>query len=326
VAIKQLRKDMSSVFLKELDALTSTRGSNHPNIVYVLGAFRLEDNGVQTPNLLFPRACGSLRQLFRGSLDDHLNHNQYKDLWGQFEGLASALEYLHDECSTAHRDIKSSNVLLYENDGSGILRAKIADFGHATNLKGLLSWGPGTAETKSALVYDATEIRKHATDSGEKGAEGILNPVDLLRDDIWKLGSLFIELLNFLLFGSQGQRDFRKFITKTVDGVTSDSIERFVLHDEKRVKPEVIDWLSRLVSLDSMAAELVPLFSNMLGEAERRPTAHKVSKRLQKVRGYSGLFISTANSIRFSLAAVSGPMTDALCGSSDRTKLLGSHS
>lgn len=284
MALKQLHPKTSlEQFLVEFDALSSTHVYNHPNIVQLLQAFRQEVAGIKTFNILFPRAIGDLKQLFRGSLDHLSLTPRYHELWGQFEGLASALEYLHDNCKTAHRDIKPSNVLLYDEPESGLLRARITDFGLAINLRRAVSWNLGTAKPKFVWSYDTPKIRTNVTTPTAERLE-MPSPEELLKADIWKLGALFTELLTFLLLKSRGHGKFRKFITTTVDRMTSDTIEEFRFDGGERVKPEVLNWLSRLSRRSPMAAELEPLLTTMLGDALGRPDAQKVSRSLREVR------------------------------------------
>ena len=156
-------------FLQEYNNLLDTSELYHPNIVQILQAFRYEENLTQFYNLLFPLAGGNLKQLFRGSLKETGVHNVSQALWTQFEGLASALAYLHDECRTAHRDIKPSNILLYESLTYPRLVAKIADFGLAVTFEDFRTWQPGTAEADSAWKYDAPEVRAFLSTESELG-------------------------------------------------------------------------------------------------------------------------------------------------------------
>lgn len=96
-------------------------------------------------------------------------------LWAQFEGLASALAYLHDKCQMAHRDIKPSNILLYQQTDNSLV-TKIADFGLAVDLEDAVVWQLGTAEAKSAWRYDAPEVRKLIKDPEAREAP---NPTQL---------------------------------------------------------------------------------------------------------------------------------------------------
>lgn len=281
LAVKKLESDTPvEQFLLEYEALEMTRTSGHPNIIQVLQAFLLEEGGTQTFNFLFPLAAGNLKQLLRGSLDNAGIVRKTQDLWGQFEGLASAVEYLHDTCHTAHRDIKPSNILLYDDQGHPYLRAKIADFGLAMNLDGATTYSLGTIEARSAWKYDAPEIRKWAEELGVNPS-WIPGPQDLVKGDIWKLGAVFAELLTFLILGSKGVKDFRNFITTTVDGLTSNALTDTRFDDGEKVKGEVLDWLCYLSKLDSRAEEITLLLKDMLSEATRRPDANSVARALR---------------------------------------------
>ena len=76
------------------------------------------------------------------SLRGHVSAATARSLVGQ---LASALEYLHAN-GVWHRDLKSSNVLLFR-DGGGKLVAKLADFGSARSAVG---GGGGVAAAAAA--------------------------------------------------------------------------------------------------------------------------------------------------------------------------------
>ncbi|KAL1961901.1 hypothetical protein VTN77DRAFT_934 [Rasamsonia byssochlamydoides] len=224
-----------------------------------------------------------------GSLDhDTTFFKASESLWSQFEGLASALAYIHDQCALAHQDIKPSNILLYHNTDSPrlpALVAKIADFGLAVGLKDAVFWQPGTLEAKSAWKYDAPELRKLSKDTEED------------------LGAVFCELLTFLLGGSRGVGDFRTFITTTDtdNRLTSDEIGDARFDDGERVKPEVLTWLQRLNeghhSSRFPVREVVPIIVQMLDEAARRPSASAVADYLLQTS--TALFFDGCRLVQF---------------------------
>jgi len=257
----------------------------HPNIVETMFAYIREDGtsmgeGTQCFNFVFPLALGNLKQLFRGSLGMQNLHGQAEDLWGEFEGLASAVRYLHGHCRTAHRDIKPSNILLYDDPVTSRLKAKIADFGLAISLDGVALHTPGTLEYRSAINYAAPEVRK-ALNASEVGRRTLPSPSELTSGDIWKLGAVFVELLTFLLLGAKGVKRFRDSITVHEANLTSDSLTRF--DDGDRVKVEVLEWLISLAKLSMRAAEIESLLRNMLGDAHSRPSASQVVTELRSV-------------------------------------------
>lgn len=126
-----------------------------------VAAFSFQENTIRQNNFLFPLASGTLKPLFAGQLRPELTKLEFETLWTQFEGLASAVAYLHEECNTAHRDLKGSNILLYRDKNLNNIIAKITDFGLATKLNGSKSWVAGTAESRSAFKLGAPEMRRY---------------------------------------------------------------------------------------------------------------------------------------------------------------------
>ncbi|EME39022.1 hypothetical protein DOTSEDRAFT_39202 [Dothistroma septosporum NZE10] len=290
VAAKVLKSQTSAAhFHKELQTLKDVTVTNHQNVVQILDAFRWEQDGLQRFAFAFPLAICNLKQLFRNQMSDGSTpHSGVLDrvdsLWYQFEGLAAGLEFLNLHCRTAHRDLKPSNILLFTLGNTSYLSAKIADFGISCGLDGVKSHTRGTLEYRSALNYDAPEIRRAASqalhDEALKADEPYaLTPEELLKGDIWKLGAVFVELLTFLVYGSAGVGDFRDFITTDDGTIKTDEIARF--DDGMKAKKEVFEWMRRLSKHDYRAAELVPLIDGMLRPADQRSKVEAVSKGLQ---------------------------------------------
>ncbi|KAI4217675.1 MAG: hypothetical protein LQ351_000271 [Letrouitia transgressa] len=311
VAIKRLSQATKlEEFIQEYDALKLVTRSRHRNIVDFLNAFRYEDaNKVVHYNFSFPLAAGNLKQLFHSSPTyQHRDSNAAKNnrvpeqftdnfhsiamerLWSEFEGLANALVYLHDYCHIVHSDIKPSNILLYESYGSeAVIIAKLTDFGMAVDLQTKTSWRLGSKEAQSAWQYDAPEIRAYyrrdqLSASQMLTAHSILKPKtsELKSGDVWKLGSVFVELLTFLVKGSLGVSQFQKHITTTHRELTSDDISDTRFDDGKRVKAEVLEWLSQLARMDLRAQEIEVLLVSMLSMDTTRPSALEVSQALKE--------------------------------------------
>lgn len=286
-------------FIKEYQALKAATRSRHRNIVEFLGAFQYEDeNKMVYYNFSFPIAFCSLKELLasgdRDSQQDSTNPNQSfgniqitgdfydlarQNLWYEFEGLANGLAYLHEQCQIVHSDITPSNILLYESSRTErIIVAKLTDFGMAIDLRTKLSWRLGSKEGQSAWQHNASIFRDHVNDNAALG----LSATELKGGDIWKLGSVFVELLTFLVTGLDGLPQFREFITTTHRELTSDGISDTRFDDGKRVKAEVLEWTSRLASLDLRVRELEPILQSMLSLIDSRPTALAVSNALRK--------------------------------------------
>ena len=310
VAVKRLlRGTKPSEFLQEYAALKSVAESRHRNIIQFLSAFRYQDiDGAVYYNFSFPLAVGNLKQLFASSLDVKLETRDFykgnstsaripdafcslarKTLWSEFEGLANGLAYLHEFAHLVHSDIKPSNILLYESHGTErIVVAKITDFGLAVDLETKISWRLGSREARSAWQYDPPEIREkfhkvRSSDIQDDDAEHQLRPKskELMRGDVWRLGSVFVELLTYLIKDSAGILEFRKFITTNHSHfVPDDTDARF--DDGKNVKIAVLTWLSRLSGADMRAREIESLLRLMLSTGPKRPPASDVSRMLKK--------------------------------------------
>lgn len=262
----------------------------HPNIVQTLAAFKSETDKVYHLNFVFPRALGNLKQLFRGDLDERLKlqGQASSSLWQQFAGLTSAVVYLHETMHTAHRDLKPSNILIYPKGSSGNVKElvlKITDFGLAVDLtKAGLSSERSSHALQSARANDAPEMHRGSRYLAEDDSQSIrvLSPTDLCSNDIWKLGTVFVELIAFLAAGgSKGVSAFREYITTTQGNFHTDLIYS-MFHDGEKVKPEVLVWLAQ-VSRDSYQVDqLWPILQNMLGDGAKRYTAREILSRLIK--------------------------------------------
>lgn len=241
----------------------------HQNIVKVLQAFEYEDNGVQTLNLIFAYSVCSLEQMLCGTVIDQEVLKNSHSLWSQFEGLASALERMHLHWKMAHQDLKPSNILLHvEKDDQGpLLIARIADFGLAADLKG--------ADIYASNRYLAAGKWPEVTD--------IRDSLRLVRNDVWGLGVVFVELLTFLVLGRNGSRRFHRRIETTDNTVYSHTVNDAKFDGGFKAKVEVVQWLSMLAAKDNRAAEVEDVFRDMVDEAPRRPTINTVVQRLQAV-------------------------------------------
>ncbi|KAJ1387366.1 UspA [Sesbania bispinosa] len=173
LAVKILKPsdDVLKEFLSEIEIITTL---HHKNIISLLG-FCFE-NG----NLLLVYDF-----LSRGSLEENLHGNKKNPcMFGWTErykvamGVAEALDYLHckDDQPVIHRDVKSSNVLLYED-----FEPQLSDFG-------LAKW----ASTSSS----------HITCTDVAGTFGYLAPEYFMygkvneKIDVYAFGVVLLELLS----------------------------------------------------------------------------------------------------------------------------------
>ena len=275
-----------NAFIAEKEALEQVRNGRHANIVQLIESYRSESTLVQKFHLIFPLAKSNLKQLFRGDDPDLEADFITYTLWSQFEGLASGLEHINVHCHLLHTDIKPTNILLYLHPSGSHLEAKIADFGLAKNLKNAIIFNRGSVEAQSAMKYDAPEVRMLAKELAVEPSKP-LPPGPLLKGEIWKLGEVFVDLLTFLLEGSQGVKAFRARITRTDGRIDSDAITDTRFDDGTRAKPEVYEWLFRLSTISTEATELYPLIAGMLGEARSRPAIDEVVRQLGQVSSFA---------------------------------------
>lgn len=245
--MKRLNRECPSIAVDyELDTLYKVSRVRHPNLLPFLGVFFYEEDNKISRNLLFPMAIGDLKQLFEGSINQRSVLPYFDSLWSQFEGLASGLECLHDQLHLAHRDIQPSNILLYQHPHDLRLIAKLADFNSAER-----KW------KKLGRIYQ----------------------LQCYYQDVWKLGTVFAELLTYLKRGTKGVKQFRTFITVTHGRITSDTFKdlRF---NETRVKSEVLEWLRRTPRYPTRGREVAEITMRMLGP---RASAADVVKYLANV-------------------------------------------
>lgn len=293
--MKQLKNPIraaDSTFHLEYEALRRANTLQHPNIVQTLSAFKSEADevGVEHLNFVFPRALGNLKRLFRGDLDKafELQGQAPASLWKQFAGLTSAVVYLHEVIHTAHRDLKPSNILIYPECSPGRpneLVLKITDFGLSVDLTNAgSSFEPGSHALRSAWIYDAPKMHQDSLGLPQDDSQFIKIPsvAELLSNDIWKLGILFVEMAAFLAAGgSKGVSAFREYITTTKGNIQTDLLYH-TFHDGEKVKPEVLDWLATVSQESVQVYQLMPTLKNMLGDGAKRYKAREVLSRIIK--------------------------------------------
>lgn len=114
----------------------------------------------------------------------------------------------------AHRDIKPSSILVYDDNSSSGMKAKITNFGLAIDFDRVKLFNHGTKEFQSAVNYDASELRRSL--QGEYNSHRKApTEKETISGDTWKLGAVWVELVKYLLLGSQGGREFSEFVTVT---------------------------------------------------------------------------------------------------------------
>ncbi|KAF5543944.1 serine threonine kinase [Fusarium mexicanum] len=284
-AVKRLHESTSpEQFWTEYESLKSLKSLNHPHLVETLSVFRSEMGGTQHFNFLFPLALSNLKRLFRDShVPVPLRNRNLDSLWGQIPGISSAVVYLHDSAYMAHRDIKPSNILIYEEPSGSGLSLKLTDFGLSVDLSRARTWEQDSRARQSAWLYDSPEVRNASPMTGVETSTRIKIPsaLDLMANDIWKLGCVFTEMLAYLVGGgSSGVEAFRDYITTTEDNVSSDVFNDTRFDDGEQVKPQVLEFIERMAHKDHRAEMLQSVISDMLAKSALRPTIADVCEKL----------------------------------------------
>ena len=162
--VSSQRVNYASILL-DLMVLSHDPILNHPNIVSMLG-LAWGDNG-------FPKSCEIpvpiIEHANLGSLADHqANHVLViSEKLSILRGVAMGINFLH-QCSIAHGDVKSENVLLFQ-DSQGHITAKISDFGFAV----LGDQGHFNFIPRGTLLWSAPEVRNRILRTGEAPASDI---------------------------------------------------------------------------------------------------------------------------------------------------------
>lgn len=203
-----------------LDLMVLSHGPilNHPNIVSMLG-LAWGDNG-------FPKSCEIpvpiIEHANLGNLADHqashvLENSQKLSI---LRDVAMGINFLH-QCSITHGDVKSENVLLFQNS-EGDKIAKISDFGFAV----LGDQGHFNFLPRGTLLWSAPEVRSGTLRTGEAP-----------YSDVYSYGLLFWRVMidgidplsaYFLLSDAQLEAHAENKQIRRVDG---ESLEKFMQLD-----------------------------------------------------------------------------------------------
>ena len=162
--VSSQRVNYASILL-DLMVLSHRPILNHPNIVSMLG-LAWGDNGV-------PKSCEIpvpiIEHAKLGDLADHqANHVlEPSQKLRILRNVATGLSFLH-QCSIAHGDVKSENVLLFQ-DSHGEITAKISDFGFAV----LGEHGHFNFLPRGTLLWSAPEVRNRTLRTGEAASSDV---------------------------------------------------------------------------------------------------------------------------------------------------------
>ncbi|KAL4801853.1 kinase-like domain-containing protein [Aspergillus unguis] len=157
----------------------------HPHLMSALAAFWHGD----TFSIIFEEA----EQTLEAYLQSDGGTFSHEALWGQIEGLADGLAYLHGKAGTViayHGDLKPPNILIVKEV------MKISDFG-LLQVKNNMSGGPLAAWPSTEDIMAST--RPYAGPSGNKASM-----------DVWSFGAILSEIATFDLERKEGLEGYRQ--------------------------------------------------------------------------------------------------------------------
>ncbi|KAF2003559.1 kinase-like protein [Amniculicola lignicola CBS 123094] len=280
-AVKTLKpvKDAIVAGNKEVQSLIRLNRQNNPNLIRLLGTYQ-HNNGL---HLVFPWADGNLQDVWKKHFPDPkspardaglarwmarqclgivlglqaIHHNPVNALHTQVQGLSSGVPH---QAHGRHGDFKPENILWFKDDSpitrgpiTGIM--KISDFGflefRATLSKSQIPHYqlPGLTPT-----YRAPEINVKETVAPSY--------------DIWSLGCVLLEFVEWYLRGWQGVDDFSKerlkdsstwmpnyqednFFNLAYGGETTKAVAKLAVHNEimaLRKEPDCSDFILDLLN------------------------------------------------------------------------------
>ncbi|KAI0199845.1 hypothetical protein F4808DRAFT_451252 [Astrocystis sublimbata] len=189
VAIKKARdaKEFIEFFDKEAKNLERVQKFVSKHIIKPIAAY---EKGTERC-LLFPWADGgNLANYWEGQDENRREHRNVQWILGQIEGR--------------HGDLKPENILWFTSDsGGGCL--KIADMGLSTfhdseaNTKQRRNDNQLTNTPSGTFRYEPPEMDKDRTSKNPRSRQY----------DIWSMGCIMVELLVWLLYGSEAVKRFR---------------------------------------------------------------------------------------------------------------------
>ena len=254
----------------------------HPNILPLLTSYTY--NGI--PNFLVPLAEGGD---FEHLLTTKGRPEEFVDdvsLWRALSGLASALETLHGYKSDVlgtemigfHHDLKPKNVLIIKN------RFVLSDFG-LSKLK------TGEDSRTPFKVGQGFYLAPECEDSDNGFSKGTISRAS----DVWSLGCIVLEVIVFMVEGSDGLlqfRDRRKFKKSFLTTKT--------FFCGQTINPAVERQISELISLeDPLLKHAGTLIRQVLViDPANRLKAHAITSKLRRISyeaSYSNLQAAIAS-------------------------------
>lgn len=153
---------------------------------------------------------GSLRDYYKKNRRPTLTNDFMKEIVQQLVGLANALNALHnykkndkDAGSYRHGDLKPENILRFE-DGTQMGFLRIADLGlakHHFDATGLRD--KNTSTRHGTPFYEPPEVFRNPKEARSR------------QYDIWSMGCVILEILVWLLYGTDALEEFINSMNQT---------------------------------------------------------------------------------------------------------------
>lgn len=226
-------------WLAEADALQDTSHLNHPHMIQVKSIIT---RGKRHYFMFQWADGGSLRDFYLNNKQPTLDSQFIREVLQQLHGLASALNALHNyKGSYRHGDLKPENILRFKDETRvGIL--KIADMGLAKHhIAATGQRGRPTISRFGTPSYEPPEVTTMP---------------DVPRSrlyDIWSMGCICLELIIWLLYGSDTLLHFNNSLkipiwnAKPYWWIVPDT-------EEAQVHPNVIACIEHILDKDPEAA------------------------------------------------------------------------
>lgn len=239
----------------------------HPNILPLLTFYTY--NGVS--NFLLPLAeGGDLEQLLNGKC----RPNKFAEdarFYNALSGLTSALETLHEyksgvlgtEMIGYHHDLKPTNVLVLE------ARFVLSDFG-LSKLK------TGEDSRTPFRMGQGHYLAPECEDSEQNFSKGVISRAS----DVWSLGCIMLEIIVFMVGGTDAVVEFRERRTTKRDFLTTKTF-----FFGKSINLEVETRIDRLENCEDMVHRKVAALIRqiLVIDFRKRPKASEIAVRLRMI-------------------------------------------
>jgi len=202
MAIKKAKKGdemIAKIFNDEADNLEKVRHRYESDyLINPISAYERDEDKC----LVFPWAHGgNLASYWENHEDEAINKDGLHWILGQFVGIFSVLELLHED-NCRHGDLKPENILWFRDPAGGVRTGnlKIADLGLTTfhekekPTKDRIRLAQFTNALSGTFRYEPPEMDANRANRGK-------DEVRSRQYDIWSMGCILLELIIWLLEG-----------------------------------------------------------------------------------------------------------------------------